>query len=93
MKQDYSLLGESGKAAVASGLANPHWFRPKVEPKDIRELKHQTRPAPNYRCIDLAWPAYNLWQPRRVYFPILVGLSILACLRRPLFFSIRRSMA
>ena len=47
MKQDYSLLGQSGKEAVASGLANPHWFRPKVAPKEIRELslKNDLRPT------------------------------------------------
>ena len=47
MKQDYSLLGQSGKEAVASGLANPHWFRPKVDPKEIRELslKNDLRPT------------------------------------------------
>ena len=47
MKQDYSLLGQSGKEAVASGLANPNWFRPKVDPKEIRELslKNDLRPT------------------------------------------------
>ena len=47
MKQDYSLLGQSGKQAVESGLANPHWFRPKVDPKEIRELsiKQDLRPT------------------------------------------------
>jgi fatty acid desaturase len=47
MKQDYSLLGHTGKDAVASGLSNPHWFRPKVEPKDIRNLsiKQDLRPT------------------------------------------------
>ena len=45
--QDYSLLGVTGKAAVASGLANPNWFRPKVDTADIRRLsqKQDMRPT------------------------------------------------
>ena len=41
------MLGQSGKEAIASGLANPHWFRPKVDPKEIRELsiKQDLRPT------------------------------------------------
>jgi fatty acid desaturase len=38
MTQDYSLLGETGQAAVAEGLANPTWFRPRVDPSAIRAL-------------------------------------------------------
>lgn len=47
MKQDYSLLGETGKAAVEAGLAKPNWFRPKVSPDDIRRLsqKQDRRPT------------------------------------------------
>lgn len=47
MKQDYSLTGHSGKKAVEDGLSNPHWFRPKVNPDDIRQLskKQDFRPT------------------------------------------------
>ena len=36
--RDYSLVGESTVAAEASGLANPSWFRPKLDPEVIRRL-------------------------------------------------------
>ena len=38
MPRDYSLLGEDGRQAEASGLANPSWFRPSVDPAAIRAL-------------------------------------------------------
>lgn len=38
MTQDYSLLGDTGRKAVATGLANPKWFRPDVDPQAIRAL-------------------------------------------------------
>ena len=69
------FVGTVWKEAIASGLANPHWFRPKVDPKEIRELsiKQDLRPT-----IDaLIWlDTCNLWQPRRVYFSILVGFAM-----------------
>lgn len=38
MPRDYSLLGEEGRRAEAEGLANPSWYRPKVDPAAIRAL-------------------------------------------------------
>ena len=38
MAKDYSLTGETGRAAVEQGLANPAWYRPKVDPAAIRAL-------------------------------------------------------
>ena len=38
MPRDYSLTGEETRAAEASGLANPSWFRPTVDPAAIRAL-------------------------------------------------------
>ena len=47
MPKDYSLTGETTRQAEASGLANPGWFRPDVDPKAIRALmeKQDARPA------------------------------------------------
>ena len=42
MTQDYSLLGKTGKRAVETGLSNPKWFRPKVDPADIRRLMEKS---------------------------------------------------
>ena len=38
MPRDYSLLGQETAAAEAAGLANPSWFRPKIDPAAIRAL-------------------------------------------------------
>ena len=38
MPRDYSLTGEETARAEASGLANPSWFRPEVDPQAIRAL-------------------------------------------------------
>ena len=38
MAKDYSLTGDANRTAVENGLANPTWFRPKVDPADIRAL-------------------------------------------------------
>lgn len=38
MPRDYSLRGEETQQAEANGLANPPWFRPKIDPADIRRL-------------------------------------------------------
>jgi fatty acid desaturase len=40
--QDYSLIGETGRAAVASGLSNPSWHRTKVDPAKIRKLMEKS---------------------------------------------------
>lgn len=40
-KLDYSLVGDAAKLAEASGLANPRWFRPKVDAADIRRLSQK----------------------------------------------------
>ena len=42
MPKDYSLLGEEGGRAVEAGLANPRWFRPKVDPKVIRAMMEKS---------------------------------------------------
>lgn len=38
MARDYSLNGSETQNAEASGLANPSWFRPKIDPAEIRRL-------------------------------------------------------
>ncbi|WP_171182101.1 fatty acid desaturase family protein [Ruegeria sp. HKCCD8929] len=38
MAKDYSLSGQAGRVAVERGLAHPSWFRPKVNPQQIRAL-------------------------------------------------------
>ncbi|WP_299192811.1 fatty acid desaturase [uncultured Litoreibacter sp.] len=38
MARDYSLSGDAGAAAVASGLASPNWYRPDIPPAEIRAL-------------------------------------------------------
>ena len=38
MPKDYSLWGDEATRAADSGLVEPKWFRPKVDPKDIRAL-------------------------------------------------------
>lgn len=42
MANDYSLTGETGRAAVENGLANPSWFRPNVDPQAIRALMEKS---------------------------------------------------
>ncbi|QMU60150.1 MAG: hydrocarbon oxygenase [Boseongicola sp.] len=42
MVKDYSLTGETGQQAVEAGLANPAWFRPKVDPATIRALSQKS---------------------------------------------------
>lgn len=42
MVKDYSLTGETGREAVASGIANPQWFRPKVDPAELRKLMQKS---------------------------------------------------
>ena len=39
--QDYSLIGETGKKAESMGLAQPRWFRPKIDPAEIRHLSQK----------------------------------------------------
>lgn len=38
MAKDYALTGDTGRDAVAQGLAAPNWFRPKLDPATIRPL-------------------------------------------------------
>ena len=38
MSKDYSLWGDEAARAADAGLVEPKWFRPKVDPKDIRAL-------------------------------------------------------
>jgi len=42
MKPDYSLTGEVAQLTVNGGLANPLWYRPKVDPQDIRQLMQKS---------------------------------------------------
>jgi len=42
MAQDYSLLGDTGKRAVEAGLADPHWYRPQVDPAKMRHLMQKS---------------------------------------------------
>ena len=39
--RDYSLIGKETERVESSGLANPAWFRPKVDPKEIQRLRHK----------------------------------------------------
>jgi len=42
MAKDYALSGEAGREAVASGRANPKWYRTNVPPEDIRALMEKS---------------------------------------------------
>ncbi|MEM6825369.1 MAG: fatty acid desaturase [Pseudomonadota bacterium] len=42
MPKDYALTGTAAKAALAEGLANPSWYRPKVDAGDIRRLMEKS---------------------------------------------------
>src|SRR5210317_2102858 len=42
MAEDYSLTGPNGRVAVETGLANPNWFRPRVNPQEIRALMEKS---------------------------------------------------
>ena len=42
MAKDYSLTGKSARVAEETGLANPKWYRPKVDPALVRELMVKT---------------------------------------------------
>ena len=42
MPRDYSLTGEAAEAAQAAGLANPTWYRPKVDAAAIRTLMEKS---------------------------------------------------
>ena len=38
MTKDYSLNGDAARRALESEAANPAWFRPEVDPAEIRVL-------------------------------------------------------
>lgn len=42
MTRDYQLSGDAGRVAIRNGTANPNWFRPKVDPQDIRQLMQKS---------------------------------------------------
>jgi len=42
MNIDYQLSGDAGRVAVENGMANPKWFRPDVDPHDIRNLMQKS---------------------------------------------------
>ncbi|HXV30190.1 MAG TPA: fatty acid desaturase, partial [Sinorhizobium sp.] len=45
-KRDYSLLGRSAEAAVASGLAAAEWYHTEIPRKQMKELmKREDGPA------------------------------------------------
>ena len=42
MNEDYLLSDEASRMAIANGTSNPKWFRPTVDPQDIRELMQKS---------------------------------------------------
>jgi fatty acid desaturase len=42
MAKDYALDGDATRQAEANGLANPKWFRPKIDPKEIHKLREKS---------------------------------------------------
>ncbi len=42
MARDYTLTGEGAREAAAQGLANPSWYRPRVDPSQIRALMQKS---------------------------------------------------
>ena len=42
MGKDYGLLGDQAARAQETGLASPTWFRPEVDPADIRALMEKS---------------------------------------------------
>ena len=42
MKIEYQLSGDAGRVAIENGTANPKWFRPNVDPHDIRNLMQKS---------------------------------------------------
>ena len=42
MAKDYTLTGSAARQAQEAGLANPAWFRPKVDPAQIRALMEKS---------------------------------------------------
>ncbi len=42
MSGAYDLTSDAGRIAVEDGTANPNWFRPKVDPQDIRALMQKS---------------------------------------------------
>ena len=42
MNTDYQLSGDTGRLAIENGTANPKWFRPVVDPHDIRNLMQKS---------------------------------------------------
>ena len=42
MNIEYQLSGDAGRVAIENGTANPKWFRPNVDPHDIRNLMQKS---------------------------------------------------
>ena len=42
MSKDYQLSGDAGRTAIENGTANPKWFRPNVDPQEIRDLMQKS---------------------------------------------------
>ncbi|MCV0425200.1 MAG: fatty acid desaturase family protein [Roseibium sp.] len=42
MTRDYSLNGEAARLAVRDGIANPTWYRPRIDPKEILKLREKS---------------------------------------------------
>ena len=42
MTRDYTLHGETARLAVRDGIANPAWYRPKIDPKEILKLREKS---------------------------------------------------
>ncbi len=42
MERDYSLVGKAASLTKDSGIANPTWFRPAINPEDIQRLREKS---------------------------------------------------
>ena len=49
MTKDYSLNGDAARRALESEAANPAWFRPEVDPAEIRVL--MAKSDMRLRCV------------------------------------------
>ncbi|PSL18215.1 fatty acid desaturase family protein [Shimia abyssi] len=83
MDRNYSLTSDYGRDAVARGVAEPSWFRPKVNPQDIRALM-QKSDGPALRdtliwlgaMVLLAWVGVALW-PSWWAVPVWLAYGVL----------------
>lgn len=85
MAQSYKLTPENAELAAARGLANPKWFRPRVDPKAIRHLMIKSDTIPlrdtalwlgiliaSGTCAALLWPSW--WSaPFWIVYGVMYG--------------------